>query len=81
MKYNLISGNVITRWIWILPSLFILIDITYNRNNESELIDHILRGYQRQARPLRDPAKPVNVSIDFTLGKILDLVSTLLIIR
>ena len=57
--------------------MFVSIEITYNRNNESELIDHILRGYQRQARPLRDPAKPVNVSIGFTLGKLLDLVSTL----
>ena len=52
----------------------LLTEITYNRNNESDLIDHILRGYNRQARPIRDLSKPVSVSIAINLGKMLHLV-------
>ena len=58
-----------------VPSVFnFFSEISHNRNNESELIEHILRGYNRQARPIRDLSKPVNVSISFNIGKLLDLV-------
>ena len=45
------------------------------RNNETELIDTILDGYNVQARPIRNLSQPINVAIGFHLSKVLDLVS------
>ena len=50
-------------------------DMEHNRNNESDLIDYLLRRYNRQARPIRDLSKPVNVSIGLNIGKMLEMVS------
>ena len=50
---------------------------THNRNYESELIDYLLTGYHREARPVKDISKPVNVTIDLHIGKLIELVSRL----
>ena len=51
------------------------IGLQQNRNNETELIDTILDGYNVQARPIRNLSQPINVAIGFHLSKVLDLVS------
>ena len=51
--------------------------IQHNRNYESELIDYLLTGYNREARPVKDISKPVNVTIGLHMGKMIDLVSRL----
>ena len=52
------------------------VEIQHNRNYESELVDYLLAGYNRQARPVKDISKPVNVTIGLNMGKLIDLVST-----
>ena len=53
------------------------VGIQHNRNYESELIDYLLTGYHREARPVKDISKPVNVTIDLHIGKLIELVSRL----
>ena len=42
---------------------------------ESELVDYLLTGYNRQARPVKDISKPMNVTIGLFMGKFIELVS------
>ena len=41
---------------------------------EHVLMTHLLDGYDRNARPLHDPSKPINVTMDIAFNQILDLV-------
>ena len=44
-------------------------------NYENKLLEDLLKGYNRNARPIIDVLRPIDVSIGFYLTKILGLVS------
>ena len=50
--------------------------VQHNRNHETDLVEYLLTGYNRQARPVEDVSKPVNVTIGLNMGKLIDLVRT-----
>ena len=50
-------------------------DISHNRNNETDLVDYLLDGYRKQARPVKNVSHAVNVTVRLNLGKLVNLVS------
>ena len=49
----------------------------YSRSVEADLVEYLRRGYQTTARPVIRGDQAVNVSITFSLNKLIDLVNTL----
>ncbi len=47
-------------------------------NYENKLLEDLMKGYNRNARPITNVLKPIDVSIGFYLTKILGLVRNII---
>ena len=51
-------------------------DIKLELNDEKRLLDSLMRGYDRDVRPVRNASHPIIIELGITLTQIFDMVSS-----
>lgn len=50
-------------------------EVEGRENDEKRLLRHLMRGYERDVRPVRNASTPVVIQLSITLTQIFDMVS------